>query len=116
VIGRLALGAAVVTRNDGPRVAVLDRHRLRQDRHIIIPELILHVHAALAAERAFIRRLHVLVEAVLVYAVAALHEDDGLRRVEHVVAADGAVAVRRPLDALVRARHGYTRHAFLQAR
>ena len=54
-----------------------------------------------------------LVEAVTVDAVAALHEDDGTGRVEHVLATDGAITVDGPLDALVTAGHGNACHTFL---
>lgn len=113
VVCGLALGGAVVARDDGARVEVLGRHGLAEDGHVVVAELGVHVDAALAAEGALVRRLHVLVETRLVDAVAALHEDDRLGRVEEVVAADGTVAVDRPLDALVPAGQRDARHAFL---
>lgn len=39
--------------------------------------------------------------AVIVYAMAAVHEDDGALGGEHVVATNGTVAVSYSLDALV---------------
>jgi hypothetical protein len=43
----------------------------------------------------------------LVYAVAAAHEDDGLDGSEHVLAADGTVAVGGAFDAAVRVSYGH---------
>lgn len=103
MVCRLALGATVIARDDGASVAVLARHGLGQDRVGPVVELRLHVDAALVADGAPVRRLHVGVEAAPVDAVAAPHKDDRLGRREEIVPADGAVAIDRPLDALVAA-------------
>ena len=46
------------------------------------------------------------VVAAVVDAVAAAHEDDSLRRGEHVIAADGTVTISGALDAAVRIADG----------
>lgn len=47
-----------------------------------------------------------LVIALFMDAVSACHENDGLRRCEHVFATDGAVAVCRTFNAFVGALDG----------
>lgn len=62
-------------------------------------ELPFHVDNTFAADGASIRAFHMFVVASMMYAMSASHEDYSLWRCEHVFAADGAVAIRRALNA-----------------
>ena len=110
-----ALARAVVAEDHGLGVPEFGRHLLSLDRGIHIAELRVHVGKTLVAYRALVRHPHVLLIALLMYTMTARHEHYGLGRREHVVPADGAVAVCRSLDALVRRlhRHGYAGTASL---
>jgi len=56
-----------------------------------------------------------LLKAMTVDTVAALHEHDGPGRVEHVLATDRTVAIRRSLDTpMVSPSHLDAGHTFLQ--
>lgn len=114
VVSSLTFGATVVARDDGTGVDIFWRHGLRENGKVKVPELSLHVDAALTADGASIRGLHVHLEAAFVDTVTALHEYDSLHRVEEVISANGAVAVYGPLDALVFASHGDASHTFLR--
>ena len=74
-------------------------HRLCFDRSFQVSELPLHVYNTSAADRTFVRSLHVFTIASMMDTVTAPHEYYGLRRREHVLAAYRTVAVSRPLDA-----------------
>lgn len=74
-------------------------HRLAINSAVEIAELCFHVDNTFAANRAFIRRFQMIVVALVVYAVTAIHEHNGLGRGKHILAANGAVAVSGALDA-----------------
>lgn len=94
VIWSHSLCGAVITVDQSGSVGVLRRHRLRSNAPIQIPELHLHIHHTLAAQRALVRSFHVIVVALVMDAVSAPHEDDRPCRRKHVAAADRAVAIR----------------------
>jgi hypothetical protein len=106
MIPHRALGRAVVAEYGGSCILEFRWHRLRIDSHIKVSKLKLHVHNAFVADRAFVRRLHMGGKAVTMYAVTTFHETNSFWRSKHVVAADRAVTVRRPLDAFVVFFHG----------
>lgn len=108
----LALGRAVVARDDGASVAVFGRHGLGQDGEVKVAELGLHIDTGLVAQRALVRSLLVLLQAMPVDRVATFHADNRFRRVEEILTADGTVAIFGPLDALVvGGGHGDASHA-----
>lgn len=59
-------------------------HRLAINIPVQIPKLCFHIHDCLRADWAFVGGLHVTVVAGAMDGVPAAHEDDGLRRIEHV--------------------------------
>lgn len=86
---------AVVTVDPGFGVLEFGRHGLALDGTLQMPELHFHVDNTPTADGATIRSFHMLVVTAMVDAMATSHEDDSLRRCEHVLAAYRAVTVRR---------------------
>jgi hypothetical protein len=101
-----ALRSAIIARDHSSGVSELLWHRLRLDSSIKVAELRFHIHDSLLAYWALIRCLQMCVIAVPVNGMSASHEHYCLRRCEHILMADGTVAVARPLNAFVTFFHG----------
>lgn len=101
MVPHAGLGAAVVAVDPGFGVLEFFRHGLCLDGAGQAGELKFHVDDRAAADGAAVGGFHVFVVAAVVDAMTAAHEDDGLRRREHVFAADGTVTVGGTLNAAV---------------
>jgi hypothetical protein len=77
---------------------------------IQIPKLGLHIRDTSAADRTLVVPLGILKEAFVMNAVAASHKNNGIRGREHVLAADGTIALGNAFDTAVSGFDGY-RHA-----
>ncbi len=106
MIRHATLRTTVIAIHQRLGISELRRHRLTFNRPVQVPERRFHVHETSTADRTSIRRLHVLVVASMMDAVSTGHEHHRLWRGEHVLSADGTVAVRGPFDAFVRAGDG----------
>ena len=101
MVRHCALCSAIITTDHSSRVLELLRHRLHFNGPINAAEMSLHVNDSLLANRALIRRLQVRMVAVPVNCMSASHKHHGLRRREHILVADGAVAIAGPLNAFM---------------
>jgi len=70
----------------------------------------LHIRDTSAADRTLVVPLGILKEAFIMNAVAASHKNNGIRGREHVLAADGTIALGNAFDTAVSGFDGY-RHA-----
>ena len=101
VIFGSALCTAVVAEHDSLGILKLLWHWLALDGDIEIAELGLHISEGLVADRAFVRCLLMFRIALSVDTMATRHENEGLWRGEHILAADGTIAIRRTLYAFM---------------
>jgi hypothetical protein len=101
MVRHCALSRTVVAKHERLCVAKFRRHRLPLDKHIQVAKLGLHIRETLVADRTFVGDSDMFVIALLMDAVTACHEDHWLGRCEHVLSANGTVAVGGSFDTLV---------------
>jgi hypothetical protein len=110
VIRNRALSTTIIAIHEGLRILEFRGHRLAPYSPIQIPKLGLHIRDTSAADRTLVVPLGILKEAFIMNAVAASHKNNGIRGREHVLAADGTIALGNAFDTAVSGFDGY-RHA-----
>ena len=110
MISHAGLSEAVIATDEGLGISELLRHGLGLDSAFKAGKLPFHVDNGATADRATVGGVHVLVIAAVMDAVATAHEDDGLRRGEHVFTTNRTVAIGGALDAAMSITDG-NRHA-----
>jgi hypothetical protein len=101
MVRHCALSRTIVAQHKCLCIAKLRRHRLPLDEHVQVAKLGLHIGQAFVADGTFVRHSDMFVIALLMDAVTACHEDHWLGRCEHVLSANGTVAVGGSFDTLV---------------